>query len=217
MSKPIDIEGLIAQKFYVLFDGPPSHESGRFVEVENESRASISLNAGSWHKRDDNYWTLGPFVTWSDYELLRNALAQLRDQRDEAIKERDEFQRKYHEAMLILTRWENLDSAEAVGRMIEAEKRADAAEEVSAQLREALEYYRDGIEWTNTGAGAVQMAPDDGSRAEGALAATPTGRTATLEALLRDATELFKPTGFTFVRLAEQEWYDKARAALDRK
>jgi NTP pyrophosphatase (non-canonical NTP hydrolase) len=30
----------------IVFDGPPSHESGRFVEVENEHGASI--NAGEW-------------------------------------------------------------------------------------------------------------------------------------------------------------------------
>jgi hypothetical protein len=30
----------------IVFDGPPSHESGRFVEVENEDRQSI--NVGTW-------------------------------------------------------------------------------------------------------------------------------------------------------------------------
>jgi hypothetical protein len=30
----------------IVFDGPPSHESGRFVEVENENRQSI--NVGTW-------------------------------------------------------------------------------------------------------------------------------------------------------------------------
>lgn len=36
-------------KIDVVFDGPPSHESGRFVEVEHEGR---SINAGEWVERD---------------------------------------------------------------------------------------------------------------------------------------------------------------------
>ena len=40
----------------ILFDGPPSHESGRFVETEDESGASV--NAGTWIKRPDGLWAL---------------------------------------------------------------------------------------------------------------------------------------------------------------
>lgn len=40
----------------IVFDGPPSHESGRFVEVENERGKSISL--GEWVHRADGYWAL---------------------------------------------------------------------------------------------------------------------------------------------------------------
>ena len=40
----------------IVFDGPPSHESGRFVETEDENRASISI--GDWVERDDGYWAL---------------------------------------------------------------------------------------------------------------------------------------------------------------
>ena len=39
----------------ILFDGPPSHESGRFVEVENEKGESIKL--GEW-VQDGEYWVL---------------------------------------------------------------------------------------------------------------------------------------------------------------
>ncbi len=39
----------------ILFDGPPSHESGRFIEVENEKGESISL--GEWI-HDGDYWVL---------------------------------------------------------------------------------------------------------------------------------------------------------------
>lgn len=40
----------------ILFDGPPSHKSGRFVEVENSKRQSIKI--GEWIHRDDGYWVL---------------------------------------------------------------------------------------------------------------------------------------------------------------
>lgn len=46
MGKPINI----------IFDGPPSHESGRFVEVETDDGASI--NSGEWSEREDGLWSL---------------------------------------------------------------------------------------------------------------------------------------------------------------
>jgi hypothetical protein len=46
MSKHVDI----------VFDGPPGHESGRFVEVEDHTGRSISF--GRWLQRDDGFWVL---------------------------------------------------------------------------------------------------------------------------------------------------------------
>ena len=42
----------------IVFDGPPGHESGRFVEVENSHRESIGI--GRWVKRNDGtgMWAL---------------------------------------------------------------------------------------------------------------------------------------------------------------
>lgn len=40
----------------IVFDGPPGHEAGRFVEVENSE--GISINAREWIKRPDGYWAL---------------------------------------------------------------------------------------------------------------------------------------------------------------
>jgi energy-coupling factor transporter ATP-binding protein EcfA2 len=40
----------------VVFDGPPGHESGRFVEVEDESGASVSV--GEWVDRGNGLWAL---------------------------------------------------------------------------------------------------------------------------------------------------------------
>lgn len=45
---------------FIVFDGPPSHDSGRFVEVETSDGKSVS--AGEW-KQDGGYWNLGPFYT----------------------------------------------------------------------------------------------------------------------------------------------------------
>lgn len=42
--------------FDVVFDGPPSHESGRFVEVESPAGTSVRL--GEWIDRGDGYWAL---------------------------------------------------------------------------------------------------------------------------------------------------------------
>lgn len=38
----------------VVFDGPPGHESGRFVEVEDS--AGRSIRVGEWVERPDGYW-----------------------------------------------------------------------------------------------------------------------------------------------------------------
>jgi colicin import membrane protein len=40
----------------IVFDGPPGHESGRFVEVKNAVGASISV--GEWLQRPDGFWAL---------------------------------------------------------------------------------------------------------------------------------------------------------------
>lgn len=45
-----------AGSLHVLFDGPPSHESGRFVEVEDDSGKSV--RAGEWVERSDGLWDL---------------------------------------------------------------------------------------------------------------------------------------------------------------
>lgn len=40
----------------IVFDGPPEHEAGRFVEVEDETGASVK--AGEWIDRGDGMWAL---------------------------------------------------------------------------------------------------------------------------------------------------------------
>jgi hypothetical protein len=72
----------------IVFDGPPSHESGRFVEVE---RGAASIKIGEWVHRPDGYWVL----RIPDPEALASQLVKvnlLRDtefQRAEAYKLRN--------------------------------------------------------------------------------------------------------------------------------
>lgn len=45
----------MAQELHIVFDGPPAHQSGRFVEVETADGKSVSV--GRWEQRGD-YWHL---------------------------------------------------------------------------------------------------------------------------------------------------------------
>lgn len=40
----------------IIFDGPPEHKPGRFVEVENDLGESIKV--GEWIERPDGFWAL---------------------------------------------------------------------------------------------------------------------------------------------------------------
>ena len=40
----------------IIFDGPPNHESGRFVEVENDQGKSIKT--GEWIDQKNGFWAL---------------------------------------------------------------------------------------------------------------------------------------------------------------
>ena len=44
------------QAINIIFDGPPTHESEKFVEVETDDGKSI--NAGEWVEREDGLWAL---------------------------------------------------------------------------------------------------------------------------------------------------------------
>ena len=40
----------------IIFDGPPEHESGRFVEAETDD--GVSINVGEWIDKGDGLWAL---------------------------------------------------------------------------------------------------------------------------------------------------------------
>jgi len=54
---------------YVVFDGPPGPESGRFVETEDGAGRGVGHAEVKWRQREDGYWTLGPFVAAYDVGL----------------------------------------------------------------------------------------------------------------------------------------------------
>ena len=51
----------------IVFDGPPSHEGPRFVEVEDDEGRSIRV--GEWVPRDDGLWALRIECTVPDAAL----------------------------------------------------------------------------------------------------------------------------------------------------
>jgi len=53
---PSPAQATEVERLHIVFDGPPSPESGRFVEVEND--AGESVNAGEWLHRKDGLWEL---------------------------------------------------------------------------------------------------------------------------------------------------------------
>lgn len=50
----------------IVFDGPPEHKSGGFIEVENAMGQSICF--GKWVQREDGYWVLR--ITKNDCSFL---------------------------------------------------------------------------------------------------------------------------------------------------
>jgi hypothetical protein len=54
-----------ARDLFVVFDGPPSHDSGRFVELEDAKGRGVG-GVAEWKQREDGYWTLGPFRAGAD-------------------------------------------------------------------------------------------------------------------------------------------------------
>ena len=46
----------MARVIDVIFDGPPSHEAGRFVDVHDENGNGIRV--GEWIEQDDGFWAL---------------------------------------------------------------------------------------------------------------------------------------------------------------
>lgn len=68
----------------IVFDGPPSHVSGRFVEVEDQDGKSI--RAGKWIHRSDGYWALQLEIETSDESNDSPGVKAIADERTRQIK-----------------------------------------------------------------------------------------------------------------------------------
>jgi hypothetical protein len=144
----------------IVFDGPPSHESGRFVEVEDAQGVSISV--GGWVQREDGYWALRV----PDYRALTIQLDSLRallscsgdlegavrgllDKVEHLERYGPDFDKRQAEAFSAIKDGviAQLRSDLGTEQTMHAawEKRAYQAEADAAALREATAYIADGI------------------------------------------------------------------------
>lgn len=81
---------MVSTELRFVIDGPPEHEAGRFVEVEDAHGRSVGV--GEWHERSDGHWEL---------RVERRVREKLPDRRDgESIKfdvqRRDGPRQTYH-------------------------------------------------------------------------------------------------------------------------
>lgn len=76
-TEPRSAEGFID----IVFDGPPSHESGRFVEVEDERGYSVSV--GQWIDRGNGLWALR--LPRPTTDTVERAAVWLEAQKDDAL------------------------------------------------------------------------------------------------------------------------------------
>lgn len=91
---------------WIVFDGPPGPESGRFVEVETDTGKSVGpdTTGAHWEQRANGLWRLGPFAADIDYTTERDTcreagahvhltppgvVTELRAQRDGALAENE--------------------------------------------------------------------------------------------------------------------------------
>ena len=75
----------IYPNIHIVFDGPPSHESGRFVEVELDSGHSVCR--GEWIERSPNekgivYWDL----VMPDYVALQRSIGLYKSMQDSQVQ-----------------------------------------------------------------------------------------------------------------------------------
>ena len=73
--------------FDIVFDGPPSHEAGRFVETEDSNRRSVCL--GEWVERDDGYWVLRIPAVGDDEAKYDALISVAKAERDALLAEHE--------------------------------------------------------------------------------------------------------------------------------
>lgn len=66
-----------APALYVIFDGPPDHDAGRFVEVETDSGRSVSVGEWSEYADHPGLWRLGPFYAYDGGSEVQSLKARI--------------------------------------------------------------------------------------------------------------------------------------------
>jgi DNA repair exonuclease SbcCD ATPase subunit len=72
---------------FIIFDGPPSHESGRFVEVETKEGRTV--HAAEWDEREDGLWSLGPLFSLADVERIQKASDIFEENSETCVEEHE--------------------------------------------------------------------------------------------------------------------------------
>ena len=80
---PKEIPGTLPGPLYVVFDGPPSHEAPRFVELEDAGGAGHGSDVGVGWDESEEFYRLGPF--YSEMQL-EGAMGLVRRPLMEALK-----------------------------------------------------------------------------------------------------------------------------------
>lgn len=113
-------------QIYIIFDGPPSHDSGRFVEVEDGEGNGLGWRetGAAWSRDGDDLWKLGPFLPSNASLVEPSILAALEEiQCGEAVTRAkahdalmatlDELMKKNLELRDVKGRYDKLVEAEA--------------------------------------------------------------------------------------------------------
>ena len=93
----------------IVFDGPPSHESGRFVEVEDAQGASIC--AGEWIERSDGFWALR-FPDFRYVDTQQEMIADLQASLTHVVAERDALKAEHGQLSVILAQFQDFVARE---------------------------------------------------------------------------------------------------------
>ena len=104
-----------SKKIRIVFDGPPSHESGRFIEVENEHGEGMSF--GEW-KQEGEFWYLefsNPAILEAEDTVLKREIALKADYIKRLEAENDELKllpgEGFRDAIVAALTAEELDDA----------------------------------------------------------------------------------------------------------
>ena len=96
----------------IRFDGPPSHESGRFVEAEIDGK---SVGIGEWVEDGDDWLLRIPWTPPEEVELLNRRLAEAVNTGEELLARGEKLERQRNAANATVCGLDNLLTACVLG------------------------------------------------------------------------------------------------------